>query len=176
MYSDSPDKKVSGLTLIELMVVVAIVGIISGTIISLAHSARSSGIQYISKRVQGSLVLARSEAIKRGRSVSLCRYQGGHSCANGSNWHDGWVVFIDINNNNRIDASEILKAYDSIPDGFNIRWSQGESALIFDRNGRTNVPGTFSVCNSGLEEGPVQVLSVSVGGQIKQNSAKGICR
>jgi type IV fimbrial biogenesis protein FimT len=39
------------------------------------------------------LAIARSEAIRRGVRVTLCRSSDGATC--GGNWADGWIAFID---------------------------------------------------------------------------------
>lgn len=39
------------------------------------------------------LTAARSEAVRRGDRVSICRSNNGTSCA--GTWDDGWIVFVD---------------------------------------------------------------------------------
>jgi type IV fimbrial biogenesis protein FimT len=43
--------------------------------------------------------LARSEAIKRGVRVTICKSNNGAACTNANNWDQGWIVFTDENNN-----------------------------------------------------------------------------
>lgn len=87
-----------GLTLIELLVTLTIVGVL----VSLAVPGFTS---FLAKRaIAASLSdlasdfrLARSEALRRGRTVSICRSSNGTSCATSGSWSLGWIVFIDPN-------------------------------------------------------------------------------
>lgn len=84
----------SGFTVIELLVVVSIVAII-GTIglpslLSSITSVRMSG--EINSLV-GALNRARSEAVKRGLTVSVCPGTGS-SCGTGTDWSSGWEVLL----------------------------------------------------------------------------------
>jgi len=62
----------------------------------------------VSAEVNGLLMdmqFARSEAIKEGRTVTVCTSLNGTSCANSNVWHTGWIVFMDINNNQAVEAA-----------------------------------------------------------------------
>ncbi|MCW8196100.1 prepilin-type N-terminal cleavage/methylation domain-containing protein [Proteobacteria bacterium 005FR1] len=85
-------KKIQGLTLIELMVVVFIAAIVLGfaapTFEGFIRSSRSTS-EY--NRFVGDLVFARSEAVKRGTDVIVCPTTDQTNCA-GTNWDGGWLV------------------------------------------------------------------------------------
>jgi len=53
----------------------------------------------------GSLMLARSEAIKRNAPVVLCRSNSGTSCA-GSEWEDGWILWADMDRDGTLDPDD----------------------------------------------------------------------
>lgn len=86
-----------GLTLLEVLVVVALVGIM----LTIAIPAYSSFVTY--NRMAGemaefteTLMLARSEAIKRGETVTVCTSGGStSSCSDTASWNQGWIVFVD---------------------------------------------------------------------------------
>jgi type IV fimbrial biogenesis protein FimT len=85
----------SGFTAIELLIVLSIVAIL-GTIglpsmRSTTTSVRMSG--EINALI-GALNRARSEAVKRGQSVSVCPVNG-TSCASGTDWSSGWQVLLN---------------------------------------------------------------------------------
>lgn len=85
-----------GFTLIELMVTIAVLG----TVISLAAPNFNSLIRNTkSSTLTGDFVtalnFARTEAIKRGRNVSLCPSINKTSCATANDWTKGWIVVVD---------------------------------------------------------------------------------
>lgn len=47
------------------------------------------------RALTSSLQMARSEAIKSTRKVMLCPSTTGTSCATGTEWRNGWMVFVD---------------------------------------------------------------------------------
>lgn len=92
--------KVSGFTLVELVVVMAVFGVIAALA---APSFRDFVLQRtISAQVAelgSALRLARSEAIKRGAPVTVCPTTTAHEavpvCATGAEWAAGYLVLID---------------------------------------------------------------------------------
>ncbi len=91
--------KASGFTLIELIVVVALIAIL--TVIAtppLQSMVRNNRAAAQANQLVSALHIARSEAIARGASVSLCARSGsGSDCASGNgDWAQGWLVFADF--------------------------------------------------------------------------------
>jgi type IV fimbrial biogenesis protein FimT len=84
-----------GFTLVELLVTVTVVAV-------LLAMAWPSYQQFVAdSRVTGqanefltALNLARSEAVKRNTTVTMCRSSDGASCG-GTSWQQGWIVFVD---------------------------------------------------------------------------------
>jgi type IV fimbrial biogenesis protein FimT len=71
---------------------------INGTRLSSAANELSAAVQ-----------VARAEAVRRNRSVVLCRSDNLTACADGATW-SGWLVFVDTNADGVVDAGEeILK-------------------------------------------------------------------
>lgn len=90
----------AGVTLIELLVTLSILAIL----ISVAIPALSSFVADSQKSSRvfdlvGALNLARSEAIKRGVNVSVCKTEHPDaeeaSCQADAGWNQGWLVFVD---------------------------------------------------------------------------------
>jgi type IV fimbrial biogenesis protein FimT len=87
----------AGVSLLELMIVIAIVAIL----MSIGATAyRSITVGYrISSEINGLLgdmQYARSEAIKQGQNVVICVSTSGTDCTAGNtHWNLGWIVFVD---------------------------------------------------------------------------------
>ena len=103
-------RRQTGVTLAELLVVLAIVAILVGLAapgfgrILMQHRLRSA-----EEDLRAALHVARSEAIRRGGRVTLRRASDGR-CApsHDSDWRCGWLVFVDDDGNGRRDPGETL--------------------------------------------------------------------
>jgi type IV fimbrial biogenesis protein FimT len=92
-----------GLTLIELMVVLAITAIMLAVAVpSMMTLTTTNRVTVEVNSLVGDLQYARSEAIKQGIPVSLCVSSNGSSCLNSSNWQTGWIVFPDATGSGQI--------------------------------------------------------------------------
>lgn len=97
----------AGVTLVELLVAVGVAAVLltvcTPGFTRLLHSVRLSTT---SNALLSSLRLARSEAVRRGGQVAICRSADGLSCAASGGWEQGWLVFHDVNGNGQPDAGE----------------------------------------------------------------------
>lgn len=107
MKSRATQKKhMAGFTLIEIMVTLSIATILlSIAIPSFTKLIESNQITAGANELVSSLILARSEALKRSNNVSVCASANQISCS-GSDFSEGWIVFVDCNDvpNGEIDA------------------------------------------------------------------------
>lgn len=89
-----PDRH--GFTLLELMVAMAVAGILLVMALPAFNAMlRSYRVNAAANELVGAANLARSEAIQRGSRVTLipCRWdETAASCAGGSAWRDGWAL------------------------------------------------------------------------------------
>lgn len=94
-----------GFTLMELMVVLAIVGVIMGLAIpNFGVYIRNSRLTGAANDLLGSIARARTEAIKRQVSVVVCATDSPDAdppvCSTADTaWRQGWVVWVDTDNN-----------------------------------------------------------------------------
>ena len=103
--------RTSGFTLFELMIAVAIVGILLAIAAPNYRDAMMNvRISAQANDLMSDLALARSEALKRNLPVFLCASKDGKTCAGG--WSDGWIVFTDADNDGVLDdpVEPVMKA------------------------------------------------------------------
>ena len=86
--------RVRGFTLLELMVTLTVAGVLlSVGVPSFFDVIRNSRAAANANELVTALTIARSEAIRRGARVSICRSSDGLAC--GGTWANGWIVFRD---------------------------------------------------------------------------------
>jgi type IV fimbrial biogenesis protein FimT len=89
-------RKDAGLTLVELLVAMAVLGILLGIgVPALGQFATESRLTATTNRLVSALHLARSEAVRRNTRVTLCASADGVFCAAEGDWDQGWIVFVD---------------------------------------------------------------------------------
>jgi type IV fimbrial biogenesis protein FimT len=84
-----------GFTLIELLITIAVAGVLLAIAVpNFADLMRNNRSEASANELVAALNLARIEAVKRGKRVSLCPSANGTSCS-GTAWQSGWIVFVD---------------------------------------------------------------------------------
>ena len=95
-----------GFTLIELMVTLAVVAIVAALATpSFTGVINSNRLTSQANELVADIQLARSEALRRNRTVRLCRSTDGSTCAAGAGKWTGWVVRTQGAN------AELLRSY-----------------------------------------------------------------
>ncbi len=85
-----------GLTLIELMVGVTVLSILLlFAVPSFQATIARSRLTSSTNDLVSAIALARSEAIRRGTRVTVCKSANGTGCTNAGGWQQGWLVFSD---------------------------------------------------------------------------------
>ncbi len=112
--------KNKGYSLIELLVTVAILGILLAVSLpNFQDTIESNVTNSQAKLFMTTLNLARSEAIKRGTNVGICPSSDGADC-DAASWSNGWIVFVDANGDadgdaGSIDAGDtIIRVFDTL--------------------------------------------------------------
>jgi type IV fimbrial biogenesis protein FimT len=120
-------RRVSGFTLIELIVTMAVLAIVvsiaAPSFTNMITNNRSAGL---GGELVAAVNFARSEAIKRANHVAICPSTDGESCLTSDDWANGWLIFVDtsasdsltpvvgtiLNHWNKIDAKSIVTLKD----------------------------------------------------------------
>jgi type IV fimbrial biogenesis protein FimT len=90
-------RNTSGVSIIEVLIVVAIAAILTGIAIPAFNvfigNTRTSTI---ANEFVSALNLARSEAMKRGQDISICPKKTDETdCDTSRDWNDGWLVIVE---------------------------------------------------------------------------------
>lgn len=97
------------------------------------------------------LHLARSEAIKRGNRVTLCKSNDGLRCVRSAPWESGWIIFSDGNGNRRVDSSDtILRVQSGLEHGSQLSFRAAlghNNDVTYRPGGFTEKNGTFTFCD-----------------------------
>ncbi len=121
----SQGRRVLGLSLVELMLVLALAALLTSLA---APSMRSLWVQrsvlLAAEALVSDLRYARSEALQRARPVLVCQSDNGLSCAGDRlAWAAGWLVFVDSNANGALDnvnsegpAEDLLRVQSGLTD------------------------------------------------------------
>lgn len=113
---------IKGVTLVELLVGLAAMALL----LTVAVPSLSAMLQNIQRSTLtndflADLALARMEAIRRGQRVVMCKSASGASCSASGYWDQGWLLFVDSNNNGqRENTEQLLRQQASLPTGWRL--------------------------------------------------------
>lgn len=125
-----------GITLIELIITLSIAMVLIAVAVpSFKTVMTTNTLATTANTISASIALAKSEAVTRGKRVSICPSRNTNDaepvCDIDGHWSDGWVVFIDTGDRLSIDGDdEILKIFQRIDNTAEIMsyaYSQGIS-------------------------------------------------
>ena len=162
-----------GLTLIELLIVVAGVTVLA----TVALPALSGGVEAsrgaeARAALLASLMTASNRAALTGTRGVLCPSIDGQSCTDGPDWSGGWLVFMDANANREIDVGErILRVQQALSGRVRLRSTVGRTRIVFQGNGGnagSNV--TFTLCD-GRGPARARALILSNTGNLRDGDA-----
>ena len=140
-----------GFTLIELLIVLAVVSIFAMIAVpAFQTSIQNNRMTSQSNEFLGMLYYARSEAVKRHESIQVCKSSNGTSCDTGLAWNDGWLMWVDVDEDAVLDvAEEIIRVGDALEAENDIYASADVANLIgFNKRGLATDMGSWQVCDT----------------------------
>lgn len=164
-----------GFTLLELMITIAILSILIAVATpSFTSMVLSNSVSSDQDRIFTLLISARSEAIKRGGVVSVCKSSDLDVCSDsaGTAWGDGVIVFFDVDGDGEVetaDGDKILKVNEALDNNISLAFSAGDY-LAFNSLGRAEVNnGTFTFSHSGGDAAYNRKITISFTGRVRKS-------
>ncbi len=178
---EPPSVGQGGMTLIELMAVLAVAVILMGVAVpAIGDFIRNSRMITQTNEFVADVAFARSEAIKRGADVIICKsadpVASPPSCnTTGDNWSTGWIIFVDNQPaNSAFDAGEEVVRIHSALLGDNTLFAAADVAnrIVYTRNGLSSLTtaSSFALCDQrGAARGRSITLEVTGRATIGRN-------
>ncbi|WP_170941754.1 GspH/FimT family pseudopilin [Cellvibrio mixtus] len=168
-----------GFTLIELLITMVVLAIVASIAIpSFVTVMKNNRSVMLSEEFVGALQLARAEAVKRSRLVSVCASNDGSSCV--GDWSDGFIVVVDGAASESADAvsigaaTDVLKVWDSLGDDADISAPADVTFLRYTSTGRLaqvgSPPFVFTTKVTGCKGG-AKTLSIGLAGSLSVTQA-----
>lgn len=144
-------KKERGFTIIELMVTLVIAGILMGLAVPAFNTTiRSNRMATQANLLIGSLNIARSEAVKAGRTATVCVSSDQASCTGETDWALGWLVWVDDNGDNLLTANEERRFNPNLP--ANMTFASAVSQVQYSAQGAANAAALMTLCDDRVGE------------------------
>ena len=155
MYTDKNFRSCRGVTLTELLVAMSVLSILLAVgVPSFSQFTANTRLNSYANTLFSHLSLARSEAVKRNTRVAICKSLDGSACASSGDWSQGWIVFVDLDNNASIGSGEqVITTMSALPTGFSFSGNGNVSDYIsYDGQGISKLTtggfqsGTITLC------------------------------
>lgn len=171
--------KQRGFSLIELMVTVAVAGVLL-TLVTADYGPLLSANRLTSEvnQLLGGLSYARTESGKLSTTVTVCSSTDGASCSGGTSWEDGWIIFNDQDSDAVVDAGDgdrIQRVFSALDSGETIRrvgFSFPAGRIQFNSRGELRgsgaQAGTMIICPQSGEAIEAKALVINISGSVRK--------
>jgi type IV fimbrial biogenesis protein FimT len=162
-----------GVTLLELMVALSVLGVLLAIgVPAYTNITRENQIAAQSSTLMQAIILARSEALKRGLRVSVCPIANGDSsaCLTANDWAGGWMIFEDdFGGAGTVDAGDrTLQVFPPAP-GIQITTTTASAAVVFLPTAAAQARAEFDVTKSGCTGQQQRSVVVEATGRASTN-------
>ncbi len=168
--------RTTGFTLIETMIVLAVAAILVAVATpSFNQFMINNRSQSTQSFLAATLSQARSEALKQNQHITICNTNRTHTrCRRRNQQWDrfGWIMFVDSNANEQLDAGElILASRESVSGAMTIRLKRtGNRVGVFrftgDGSSANDLSATFVACHNGASANQFRGVTIAATGRI----------
>lgn len=142
-----------GRTLIELIGVLAIIGIMAAGVPLMSDLVNRARAAATINALMGAVQFTRESAVMFGAPVTLCASSDGRAC--GGPWQRGAIAFIDRGRRGQVDGSDhVLRRFGPFPAGARIQWRSFRNRPYLQMTPRgftRQQPGHIQYCPPGGE-------------------------
>lgn len=173
-----------GFTLMELLKTIGIISIVlSFGVPSMASLVRSNQVVTYTNDFISTVQSARAEALNGVAQVTVCKSLDQASCSNGASWTDGWIVFVDNNEDeirNLGGAPEtLISARAALEGSYTLQSAAFADWIAFRPNGlaigSAGNAGTFVLCSTAANSHGRDISISRTGTPIAGDNAPGAC-
>jgi type IV fimbrial biogenesis protein FimT len=163
--------KSRGFTLLELMVTLAVMSVLFGIgIPSFSVMLKTNAVNTERDNLFNSLVYARTEAIKRGETITICKSINLATCDTSTSWTTGWIIFEDTNGNGVLLNETIMRVEEPLKREILLSFDNG-NFVTFDGLGKaSDTNGTFSFTHSSGDTNYNRTITLSTTGRSRKAS------
>lgn len=152
----------TGFTVIELMVTIAVTAALLVLVVpAFGQFVLNRSITSQANSFATMLAFARSEAVKRNSTVSMCKSANGVTCRPQGNWAQGFIVFVDSMTAGTLGVvdpgEQVLRVVGQVHDSLSLGGvpTQGPAGpgtvshvVTFRSDGLSNQTGRWTVCSN----------------------------
>ncbi len=148
----------NGFTLVELMITLAVVAILLTVgIPNFRDFIYDNRLTTQANKFVADTALARSAAVKYQRDAQICVSTSYNTatpaCTGGTDWGTGWIVWVDKDRDNTVDAAddEVIRVAEPVA-GSTTFTSAARTEFTYNSRGFINATDTLSLCDSRTAE------------------------
>lgn len=168
--------KAAGFSFIELLVTLALIGVVMTLAVpNFRAFLLNNRITAQTNDFVLALNYAKSEAVKRNLTVTVCSRQDDTTCAGNTTWDAGWLVFVDLDADGVRDAGEDVLQVRAALEGDNTLRAGARQRVTFNSSGFS--PGfndTFRLCDARGTANARSIV-VSLQGRITSQAGATAC-
>lgn len=157
----------TGTTLLEMMIALAILGIVMTVVVPSAQSILiQNRIVGEINEISGIIQFARNNAINEQADTVMCPTTDFINCS--ADWDDPKMVFPDFDGDRaRNGVEELLVGTSSISSANNL--SGPANVIVFQANGAVSSPSTLLLCHKDQNDKYARALTVSLQGRVRMS-------